>query len=396
MKSLLLILLSLLFLCDLEARTEFKFVRVDAVETLNETITCATHELSSGYYLYVAGAGNEIEVFTVSGDGKLSFKASFVVSNGIPAVRGLTIAEVGQKIFLFAGLKGGNAVEVFEILPEGALKSVFVMPDSESTFLGKVIALKVVRTKSESILFAGGLESPAGLSSFRIETDGSLVHIQSVADTDDFFTDGIIDMSASVIGGKTFLFTGGFQDNGLSSWRVYENGRFENLSNIGDDECSYLNGTYPVLAVSLGDWNYLVVGHRHHSYYEPGAWLKDRFSYYYHGDALSVFLVDSKGVLRPRSVFMDDGATLLRGQTRLLRLPFADENLALIAAGTSDDCSIQLCVMDKSGRLYGVGNTKSGFPIYYGMCSLEIGDDLFLFAGSEKGKELVSYSVRAR
>ena len=65
-----------------------------------------------------------------------------------------------------------------------------------------------------------------------------------MGDTDDIFTDG---MSTHRSNGKTFLFTGGFQDNGLSSFRIYEDGKFENISNIGDDNVLYLNGTYPVI-----------------------------------------------------------------------------------------------------------------------------------------------------
>ncbi|NNE76242.1 MAG: hypothetical protein HKN31_04135, partial [Pricia sp.] len=50
----------------------------------------------------------------------------------------------------------------------------------------------------------------------------------------------------------------------------------------------------------------------------------------------------------------------------------------------------QLCVLNNNGRLKDAGQIKTGFPIYYGLCGQKNGDQLFLFAGSVGGKELVA------
>ncbi|MEM7512919.1 MAG: stress protein, partial [Bacteroidota bacterium] len=287
---------------------------------------------------------------------------------------------------------GGNAVEVYRINPDGTLKSVFVLPDTDTTYLGIVITLQVIHMKTASYLFVGGLEETPGLSSFRISEEGKLTHVQSMADSEELFTDGIIGMSTHQIDGKTFLFTGGFQDNGLSSFRVYEDGHFENVCNIGDDRNLYLNGTYPVISASRSGWEYVIVGHRHHIYYKPTPWVKDRQTYYYHGDAVSVFRVDEVGKLIPRSIFLGNSENMIQGQTRLHKLPL-DKDHDLIAVATRDDQSLQLCVLNNTGRLIDAGKLNTGFPIYYGLSGQKMGDHLFLFAGSVNGKELVSYRL---
>ena len=394
MKRTIIIMLAIAFLQGLElyGQPKFKLTPIDRVETSKNTVTCTVHKAGDRHYIYSAGDGNKIDVFKVQADGKMELLTNYVVTGGDNTVRGLITDQISGNDFLFAGLKGGNAVEVFKINSDGTLNTVFVLPDTDTTYLGIVITLQVVHMETASYLFVGGLEKKPGLSSFKITSNGHLEHVQSMADTEEIFTDGIIGMSIHRIDGKTFLFTGGFHDNGLSSFRVYEDGRFENISNIGDDHNLYLNGAYPVISATKSGWNFVVVGHRHHSYYKPTRWVKDRKTYFYHGDAVSVFLVDEQGQLLPRSLFKGNSETLIKGQTRLHKLPI-DKDYDLVAVATRDDRSIQLCVLNHNGRLREAGQIKTGFPIYYGLCGQKIDDQLFLFAGSVGGKEFVSYRL---
>ncbi|MEM9885679.1 MAG: stress protein [Bacteroidota bacterium] len=387
-----LISIALLQTTRLYGQRQFDLVPVHQAATSQNTVTCTVHEFNDKHYLYTAGDGNKIDVFKVDKDGKMETLDSYVVTGAQNTVRGLVTDQIRGNHFLFAGLKGGNAIEVFKINPNGTLNSVFVMSDTDSTYLGIVITLQVIHMQSASYLFVGGLEKTPGLSAFKITEEGALEHVQSMADNEKVFTDGIIGMSIHKIEGKTFLFTGGFQDNGLSSFRIHEDGHFENISNIGDDHNLYLNGTYPVISASKSGWHYIVVGHRHHIYYKPTPWVKDRHTYYYHGDAVSVFRVDELGQLSPRSVFQANSETLIKGQTRLHKLPL-DDNYDLIAIATRDDKSIQLCLLNQMGRLIHAGKIKTGFPIYYGLAGQRIGDQLFLFAGSVGGKKLVAYRL---
>lgn len=372
------------------AQQKFSLTPVSEAETSLNTVTCTVHQLEEITYIYAGGSGDKIDIFSVDAQGKLESVARTKVSG--KHVRGVITDKIAGKDFLFAGIKGANAVEVFEIMKDGTLKSVFIAKDTESTYLGTVITLQVVHMTESSYLFVGGLEQAPGLSSFKILPDGHLEHIHSIADTKELFLDGVIAMSIHRIQGKTFLFAGGFHDNGLSSFQVFEDGHFETRDKLGDDPVRYLNGTYPLVSATLGGRHYIVVGHRHHIYYEPTPWVKDRETYYYHGDAVSVFITNEQGEIVPRSVFKGNSETLIKGQTRIQCLPM-DDNHELVAVATRDDASIQLCILDHKGRLIDAGNLATGLPVYYGLTGKKIGDRFFLFAGSTEDQTFVSYRL---
>ncbi|MDN5215879.1 stress protein [Fulvivirgaceae bacterium BMA12] len=372
------------------AQPKFSLTPVGKAETSLNSVTCTVHQIDGANYVYSGGSDDKIDIFKVDAEGKIKNIARTQVSG--KHIRGLITDKIEGKDFLFAGIKGGDAVEVFEINGDGTLNRAFILRDTESTYLGIVITLQVVHMAESSYLFVGGLEKSPGLSSFKIFPDGHLKHVQSMADTKELFMDGVIAMSIHRIEGKTLLFTGGFHDNGLSSFQVYEDGHFENRDNIGDDHIRYLNGTYPVISATLSGRHYVVVGHRHHIYYEPTSWVKDRDNYYYHGDAVSVFIINEQGELVPRSVFKGNSETLIKGQTRLQSLPLDDKH-ELVAVATRDDRSIQLCVLDHKGRLIDAGKLFTDIPVYYGLTGKRIGDQLFLFVGSTEGKAFVSYRL---
>ncbi|WP_020528340.1 Dabb family protein [Flexithrix dorotheae] len=371
-------------------------VPLDSAKTTNNTVTAFAYQKEGLHLVFTGGDGGFLDVFSLSDKGMLQPLATYELYNKKGPARGLVADNIGGKDFLFVGNKGGNAVEVFEIEDDGQLQRVFLLKDTEETHLGTVITLKVVHMKKASYLFVGGLENTPGLSCFEIQKNGKLNHVQSLKDDDTIHTDGIIGMYAHNIEGKTFLFTGGFQDNGISSFRVFENGHFENVSNISDNvNDRYLTGTYPVDGVTLGSNHYVIVGHRHHKYYKRTNFIKKK-DFVYHGDGVSVFKVSPEGHLIPHDVLIDNDSTLLAGQTRIEVLQ-VNEKEAIVTIGTRDDNSIQVCRMGEDGLLKPSGGLNTGYPIYYGMASHKIGEDLYFLAGSVSSdvKKLFSYTIKA-
>ncbi|MEL6652410.1 MAG: hypothetical protein AAFQ87_16535 [Bacteroidota bacterium] len=160
------------------AQPRFELVAVDSLEPSSNTVTCTVHKSGDAHYLYSAGDANQLDVFQLSRDGKMEQLDSYIVSGGKKTIRGLITAQINGNDFLFAGLKGGNAVEVFDIQGDGTLKSVFVLPDTDTTYLGIVITLEVVHMENASYLFVGGLEKTPGLSSFLIRDNGHLDYFE--------------------------------------------------------------------------------------------------------------------------------------------------------------------------------------------------------------------------
>lgn len=344
------------------------------------TVSVTSYEKDGSHYVYAGGVGN-VDVYGLDKDGVLTPISNHELHMQKGPARGMVADNINGIDFLFIGNKHGNVIETFKILDNGSLERVALMEDTDETHLGTAITLQVVHMKKASYLFVGGLEATPGLSCFKIENDGKLTHIQSMKDDENIHTDGIIGMFTHKIKGKTYLYTGGFQDNGVSSFRVYESGKFKHINSISDNTTDrYLTGAYPVTGVTLGDNNYVVVGHRHHKYYSRGGFIK-RPDFVYHGDGVSVFKINSKGALIPHSVLKDDETTKLQGQTRI-EVVSTDNNKAILAVGTRDDASIQLLKLNKEGMLSPINYLETGYSIYYGLRSHKIGDTNFLIAGS--------------
>lgn len=355
-------------------RTDFKDV------SGNNTVSITSYEKNGTHYVYAGGVG-DVDVFSLDALGKLSHVEKQELYKKKGPARGMIADQIKGTDFLFVANKHGDAIEVFKILDNGALEQVFMIHDTEDIHIGIGITLQVIHMKNASYLFAGGLEETPGLSCFMIHEDGKLTHVQSMKDDDKIHTDGVIGMFVHKIDGKTFLFTGGFQDNGVSSFRVYDNGKFKNINNIDDNNTDrFLTGTYPVTGAKIGNNYYVIVGHRHHKYYEKNGFIK-KPDFVYHGDAVSVFKVNKKGELIPHSVLMDDEHSKLQGQTRI-EIVSVNNSEAILAVGTRDDASIQLLKLNEQGILSPINYLETGFPIYYGLRSLKVGDNDFLVAGS--------------
>ncbi len=361
--------------------------------TANNTVTVTSYEKGGAHYVYVGGFKG-VDVFSLGEDGKLTLVSTQELFKEEGPARGMVADQINGTDFLFVANKHGNAIETFKILDNGALERVSLTMDTDDTHLGIAITLQVVHMEQASYLFIGGLEETPGLSSFKIEDDGKLTHVQSMKDDEKIFTDGIIGMFTHKIKGNTYLYTGGFQDNGVSSFEVRDNGTFKNINNIGDNTTDrYLTGAYPVTGVQLGDNYYIIVGHRHHKYYKRGGFIKNP-DFFYHGDGVSVFKIDKNGALVPHFVLKDDENTKLQGQTRI-EIVSVSENEAVLAVGTRDDASIQLCRLDINGTLTPVNYLETGFSIYYGLRSHKIGDSHFLIAGSNRFdlKKVATYKI---
>lgn len=360
------------------------------------TVSITSYEKDGEHYVYVGGYGN-VDVYRLNVEGVLTPISNHGLHMEKGPARGMVADKIGGTDFLFVANKYGNAIETFKILDTGALERVALATDTEETHLAVAITLQVVHMKNASYLLIGGLEDTPGLSSFKIHDDGKLSHVMSMKDDESIHTDGVIGMYVHKIKGKTYLYTSGFQDNGVSGFRVYDNGTFKHVNSISDNTTDrYLTGAYPVTGAQLGDNHYVIVGHRHHKYYKRGGFIK-KPNFLYHGDALSVFKVNRNGALVTHSLLIDDEKTKLQGQTRI-ELVSNNGKEAIFAVGTKDDASIQLCKLNKKGALTPINYLETGYDIYYGLRSHKIGNINFLLAGSNRfdfGK-VVSYKIEPK
>ncbi len=366
---------------------------VSKAPTSGGLVTAVVHEKAGKHFLYTGGGKSEMDSFSVSDSGELTPLKSYSLWNDNGPARGLVTVSLDGSDYLYAGNKWGNAIEVYSIQDDGTLERLGIVEDTNETHLGVIITMQVVEMKSAHYLFAGGLENKdPGLTCFKIENDGSLTHVQSMKDTGDIFTDGIIGTTLHRIAGKTFLVTGGFQDSGVSNFRIHEDGTFDNVSNVGDDLELFLNGAYPVDGVDLGGNHYVVVGHRHHAYYKRGNFIKNP-DYVYHGDGVTVLEMDGSGGLSVHSVLHNTPQMRLRGQTRLAMRKLSEER-AIVVVGTREDESLQACILEQDGTLIPISHLDCGYEIYNGMTYAEIAGQFYVFAGPVPGGGTGVHSYR--
>jgi 6-phosphogluconolactonase (cycloisomerase 2 family) len=392
--SILILLLILSQICVAQVSDDLMLYRKDFKNISGKnTVSVTSYEKDGSHYVYAGGIGN-VDVYSLDKDGFLTPISNHELHMKKGPARGMVADRINGTDFLFVANKHGNVIETFKILEDGALERVALVEDTEDTYLAVGITLQVVHMKNSSYLFVGGLEKIPGLTCFKIQDDGKLTHVMSIKDDDKIHTDGIIGMFVHKIKGKTYLYTSGFQDNGVSSFRIYENGKFKNVNNIGDNTTDrYLTGAYPVTGATLGDNHYVIVGHRHHKYYKRNGFIK-RPDFFYHGDGVSVFKINNKGALVPHFVLKDDETTKLQGQTRI-EVVSIDGKEVVLAVGTRDDASIQLLKLTEEGLLRPINYLETGFSIYYGLRSHKIGDDNFLVAGSFRNdlRKIASYKL---
>lgn len=380
-KYLLVLVLFLTQVLSAQNADNLMLYRQDFKNTAGKNTVSVTSYVKNGAHNIYAGGIGDIDVFQLDNKGLLTPVSTHELHMEKGPARGMVADNINGTDFLFVANKYGNVIETFKILENGSLERVALVEDTDKTHLGTAITLQVIHMKKASYLFIGGLEENPGLSSFKINNDGKLTHVMSKKDNDKIHTDGIIGMYTHTINGKTFLYTGGFQDNGVSSFRIYENGKFKNINNISDNDTDrYLTGTYPVTGVTLGNNKYVIVGHRHHKYYKRKGFIK-KTDFVYHGDAVSIFKVDKKGALVPHFVLKDDENTKLIGQTRI-EMVSVENNEAVLAVGTRNDASIQLLKLTEEGILSPINYLETGFDIYYGLRAHQINNENFLIAGA--------------
>jgi len=236
-----------------------------------------------------------------------------------------------------------------------------------------------------NFIYAGGLDK--GLSCFELSETGELHHIQSIADDESIFLHGIIGMSSIVIKNNHFLLTGAFFDGGISCFQINKNGQLDNVSNIKDNKTLFLNGTFAVNNVQLGNHHFLLVGHRHNVHYAT-----ENAEQQYHGDGINVFKINAEGQINLHTLLKDDEKLLLKGSTRIEILK-VNEKKAFVFIGTRDDKGVQICSLEEDGMLKPIKKIDLGYSIYNGMAIENIENKWYLLIGAYDKNLLEMYSV---
>jgi len=371
-----------------QALVKIDLIYLDAIKTLSPTVTAQVVHVGDKYFFYTAGEGSILESGEVNLKGNLNVGSTYKIANKFGGLRGLISTQINNTDFLIIGNKAENAIEVHQINEKGRLQQISFFVDTDTTYLKTNITTQLVKIGEQQFVFVGGLDT--GLSCLQLTGNGKLNHIQSMADDSTMFLNGIIGMSTLEIDGNTYLFTGGFIDGGISSFRVNKDGSFKNVDNIKDDEQLFLNGTFALNAVQLKRKNFLLVGHRHKVHY---PFYEKEKGLIYHGDGINVFKVDGQGKLTLSSLLKDNDQLKLKGSTRIEHIKI-NEDQAIVFIATRDDEGIQIAALNAKGILKPLKEYDIACTVYNGMTIEKINDQWFLFIGAYNKHKANSYLIK--
>ncbi len=180
-------------------------------------------------------------------------------------VRSLTTATIGGATYLFAAGYTDDGVSVFSVNgATGELTNVDNVADSENAALelDGAWSLTTATIGDTTYLFTASTHDD-GVSVFSVNgVTGELTNVDNVDDSENaaLELDGAQSVTTAVIEGTTYLFVGGATDDGVSVFSVNgATGELTNVDNVDDSENAalQLNGAGSVTTVTIGGKTYL-------------------------------------------------------------------------------------------------------------------------------------------
>jgi Ca2+-binding RTX toxin-like protein len=246
---------------------------LEARNHLNDTATLnlrgafriETIELPDGnVYMYTAGYSDSgISVFRVTDGGVLINiqNISDTMSTFFNSVVDLSTVTIGAKTFLLTVGELDTGVSVFEIDAGGLLTSAFHFADDANSDFNSPESVKTAQINGATYVYVSQLSSDR-IDIFEMSSDGSLVWIDNLVAAGTLELGGAYDMAMDVIGGVHYLTVSGLIDNGFSILRVNDDGSLTEVFSVADDATLELAGTSHTVLVDIDGVPYVYVGGR--------------------------------------------------------------------------------------------------------------------------------------
>jgi hypothetical protein len=246
------------------------------------------HALTVGdrTFVYVAGLiGDGIRSFELKSDGSLTGGASLAddASLEIKGAIGFTSTTIGSSTFLYVNGFDDDGISAFRVNGDGSLTNIQNIDDAGAPLQldGTRGRMAAVDVGSKSFLVASGYFND-GFSVFQIGSDGRLTNTDNIEDEDngDYELNNARDMASAVVGGRSFVFAAGSNDDGVSSFEIGADGKATFRDSVDDasNAALQIQGAYGVATAAVAGTTYLL------------ATGED-------DDGVSVFSVSSSGAL---------------------------------------------------------------------------------------------------
>lgn len=230
------------------------------------TFGVAHARIGDRLFVFAAGESDDgIAVLEWLPEGRLAPLSSVFDSPDLALddVNHLAVRSTGGQMFLYTNSQQDNGLTVFRIGADGTIAPIQVITDSADTALGGSIGeIAVVEIGAETYLLATG-EVENGLTGFRIRSDGHLEVASAV--TDDMFgrnasLSGARGVTTATVGQTTFAIVAGFREDGLAVFAMDGDGGLTHRWSAFDAISPYfeLNGAIDVASAQIGEVTYVI------------------------------------------------------------------------------------------------------------------------------------------
>lgn len=175
------------------------------------------------FVLAASGMGNYVSVQMIRADGTLGTAQMLWSWNGLGMDQPNHLDSVTVNGVTYVIITGSqsSSLTMMRLTYEGALQPVDHIVDERSTRFAGATALETVMMDGRAYVFVGGGDD--GISVFTVLPGGKLLHVATLADTDDRSLADVSAISATVIDGKIAVFVSSRTERGITQF-VFEPG----------------------------------------------------------------------------------------------------------------------------------------------------------------------------
>ena len=164
---------------------------------------------------------NQISAFLIDPDtGALTATGVMGAAKGlgIDAPTALDVATINGQTYVIVGSAGTSSISVLKVLPDGRLLPVDHVLDNGTTRFEGLQDLAIAQSGDHTFVVAGGADN--GLSLYVLMPDGSLVHMQTIADSGATSMHKVTSIDVAVEGDALHVFVGSQNESGLTHFTL--------------------------------------------------------------------------------------------------------------------------------------------------------------------------------
>ncbi|RMC36506.1 calcium-binding protein [Paracoccus alkanivorans] len=175
-----------------------------------------THVGEARFLVAISKMGDFISTHHVTDSGQIGTGMLHVgaMGTGYAVPTDISAIQAGGYTYVVAAAAGSSTLTVFRLLADGKLTPTDHILDEGYTSFERITSLETVTVGDRAYVFAGGVDD--GLSIFTLQPDGRLLHLQTIADSNEMTLADVSDIEARLDDGKIDLFVSSATENGIT------------------------------------------------------------------------------------------------------------------------------------------------------------------------------------